>query len=69
MAAALEPGDEFHCPHCHRWHQVITRHAAGTDYTVRMLYWTCQGATYYAGQEGQESRHETRRPTGGMIRH
>jgi len=69
LPAALEPGDELHCPHCHRWHQVITRHATGTDYAIRMMYWTCRGATYYAGQDGHVSRHETRRPAARHAAH
>jgi hypothetical protein len=65
----LEPGDELRCPHCHRWHHVIRRHATGTDYTASMMYWTCRGATFYAGQIGQGNRHETRRPNDSQTRH
>ena len=47
-------------PHCRRWHPVTAKHAEGTEYTVRMLYWDCQGASYYAGQIGGMSRYPTR---------
>ena len=49
-------------PTAHRWHQVIVRHTTGTDYTVSMLYLSGRGATFYAGQDGQASRHQARRP-------
>ena len=58
----LKPGDELRCPHCHRWHAVIVRHAEGTEYTRQMLYFICRQSHYYAGQVGTSSRHQTRRP-------
>ncbi len=48
------------CPHCQRWHAVIAGHTEGTDYTVRMRYFECRGLRYYAGQQGQVSRHPIR---------
>jgi hypothetical protein len=33
----------------------------GDDYTLRMLYFECEGQMFYAGQEDLESRHEARR--------
>jgi hypothetical protein len=35
-------------------------HTSGTESTLRMLYFECKGQMFYAGQEGLESRHETR---------
>jgi hypothetical protein len=32
----LHPGDEIHCPHCHRWHAVTATHNEGTEYTRLM---------------------------------
>ncbi len=61
MAEPLSADDELHCPHCRAWHPVIQRHAQGTEYTRRMLYWQCRGRDFYAGQVGLSSRHETRR--------
>lgn len=58
MEKPLEPGDELHCPHCRRWHTVISRHSDG--YTKQMMYFTCRQAYYYAGQVGAPSRHPTR---------
>lgn len=58
----LEPGVEIHCLHCRGWHAVELRNASGTAYTVAMLYFSCRGCTYYAGQRGTRSRHETRPP-------
>jgi hypothetical protein len=57
----LRPGDEVHCPHCRRWHQVAASNVEGTEYTRLMLFWQCRGGRYYAGQIGTSSRHETRR--------
>jgi hypothetical protein len=56
----LQPGSQGRCPHCRRWHDVIAVHTIGTDYTIKMRYWICRGRTFYAGQDGGESRHETR---------
>ncbi len=56
----LDVGTEVRCPHCHRWHPVIAGHTEGTDYTVRIRYFECRGLRYYAGQQGQVSRHPTR---------
>ncbi len=56
----LDVGAEVRCSHCHRWHPVIAGHTEGTDYTVRMRYFVCRGLRYYAGQQGQASRHPTR---------
>ena len=58
----IEPGDEIRCPHCRRWHPVVQRHQAGTEYTRRMLYFVCHGGDYYGGQIGTPSRFPTRRP-------
>jgi len=60
VAEALKVGDEVRCPHCRKWHPVVKWHASGTDYTLRMLFFECGGQRFYAGQEGLESRHETR---------
>jgi hypothetical protein len=68
MAAGLAPGNERHCPHCRRWHPVMAKHAEGTEYTLRMLYRDCRRASYYAGQIGGSSRHETRHLTGSTGR-
>jgi len=59
----LEPGREIRCPHRRRWHPVRPKHATGTDYTRLMLYFTCRGAEYYAGQIGGTGRHQVRRTT------
>jgi hypothetical protein len=48
------------CPHCRQWHAVFYGHTEGTDYTLQMLYFTCRGMRFYAGQAGQTSRHPTR---------
>jgi hypothetical protein len=58
----LQPGDELRCPHCSSWHVVIQTYREGTDYTRQMLMWGCKGGSYYAGQIGGTSRHQTRRP-------
>ena len=57
----LQPGVDIRCPHCRDWHAVEPRHESGTAYTTAMLYFSCRGSTYYAGQRGHPSRHETRR--------
>jgi len=56
----LRVGAQVRCPHCHRWHPVVKWHTSGTDYARKMLYFRCAGRMFYAGQEGLESRHETR---------
>ena len=56
----LHVADLVRCPHCRRWHPAIQWHNSGTDYTLRMLYFRHNGQMFYAGQEGLESRHETR---------
>lgn len=43
---------------------MIAGHIEGTDYTVRMRYFKCHELRYYAGQQGQASRHPTR---GGRL--
>jgi hypothetical protein len=63
MKQQLKAGDFIRCPHCRRWHPVVKWHTQGTAYTVRMLYLRCNGQMFYAGQEGLESRHETRHLT------
>jgi hypothetical protein len=35
-------------------------HIEGTTYTLRMLYFACNGQRLYAGQEDLESRHDTK---------
>ncbi len=60
----LQPGAEIRCPHCRRWHPVISKHTDGTEYTRAMLYWLCRSATYDAGQLGGNSRYPTRRAEG-----
>ena len=57
----LQPSVAVRCPHCRAWHAVEPRHTSGTAYTTSMLYFSCRGDTYYAGQRGHQSRHETRR--------
>ena len=60
MAMILcQPGVEVRCPHCRGWHAVESRHESGTAYTTAMLYFSCRGNTYYAGQRGHPSRHES----------
>jgi hypothetical protein len=56
----LQPGSQIRCPHCRRWHDVIAIQTEGTDFTVKMRYFECRGRKFYAGQEGDRSRHETR---------
>ena len=56
----LQPGVDIRCPHCRDWHAVEPRHESGTAYTAAMLYFSCRGNTYYAGQRGHPSRHESR---------
>ena len=63
----LQPGEDLHCPHCHRWHPIMARHIDGTEYTRAMLYWRCCSAIYYAGQIGGTSRFPTRR-TNDLIK-
>ena len=60
VRVGLRAGDEVRCPRCRRWHPVEKLHTSGTDYTLKMLYFECGGQRFYAGQEGLESRHETR---------
>ena len=61
----LQIGSLVLCPHCRKWHPVVKGHTEGTEYTQRMLYFACRGGRYYAGQVGQESRHQTR--TGARL--
>ena len=61
MQKPLEPGDELHCPHCRRWHTLVTTSTEGTPYAVAMLFFECVKGLYYAGQVGGTSRFETRR--------
>jgi hypothetical protein len=56
----LTLGAQIRCPHCRQWHEVVSGHNEGTEYTMRMLYFGCRGGRYYAGQIGQVSRHWTR---------
>lgn len=56
----LDVGSQLLCPHCRRWHPVISGHTDGTAYTMQMLYFVCLGLRYYAGQRGQTSRHPAR---------
>jgi hypothetical protein len=56
----LHPGSHIRCPHCRQWHSVYHGHTEGTDYTLQMLYFTCRGLRYYAGQDGYASRHPTK---------
>ncbi len=67
MTVPLQSADELRCPHCRRWHPVTLRHTDGTDYTRAMLYWTCRGRSYYAGQLGTVSRHQTRHAAPGVT--
>jgi hypothetical protein len=57
----LAAADEVRCPHCRKWHVLIQKHSAGTDATVRMLYFLCRGLPYFGGFIGAGSRHETRK--------
>ena len=59
---ALQPGDAIRCLHCARWHPVAARYAQDgvTAYTRQMLFWTCQGQAYFAGQIGTAARFQTR---------
>jgi hypothetical protein len=41
---------------------VLRWHTSGTAYILKMLYFQCNDQMFYAGQEGLESRHETRLP-------
>jgi hypothetical protein len=59
----LREGTHIRCPHCRQWHSVSHGHTEGTDYTLQMLYFTCRGLRYYAGQDGYPSRHPTRAAT------
>jgi hypothetical protein len=64
----LEPGDEIHCLHCHRWHPVHCRPAASeTPDSTRMLFWECRGHRYYAGHVGTQSHHPARSPRGAHL--
>lgn len=60
MEPPLQVGDLLRCPHCRKWHPVEKWHTSGTDYRLKMLYFRHNGQMFYAGQEGLESRHETR---------
>ena len=62
MPKPLEPGDEIHCPHCGRWHMLITTGTDGTPYAVAMLFFRCVKGVYYAGQIAGSCRFDTRRP-------
>lgn len=61
MPQPLEPGDELRCPHCQRWRAVYSHGTQGTEETMRMLYFVCQGLDYFAGTRGFPIRHPTRR--------
>jgi hypothetical protein len=60
MREKLRVGHMLCCPLCHNWHPVVKWHTSGTEYTMQMLYFRHNGQRFYAGQEGLESRHETR---------
>ena len=60
MAHWLAIGDLLRCPHCRQWHAVVNWHTSGTLSSLKMLYFECKGQRFYAGQEGLESRFETR---------
>ena len=47
------------CPHRRHWHAAFHAHTEGTDYTLQMLYFTCRGLRFYAGQAGYPSRDGT----------
>jgi hypothetical protein len=59
----LEADSLLRCPHCRRWHPVFIGHNSVTPYTQAMLYFTCRGGRYYAGQLGQASRHPVKAST------
>jgi hypothetical protein len=58
---ALQPGDELLCPHCRRWHRLVTTGTEGTPYAVAMLFFECAKKLYYGGQVGGSSRFATKR--------
>jgi len=60
---ALAPGDELHCPHCHRWHTLTLNigNIRSTDYSDAMPFFKCSKGSYYAGEIGGGSRFPTRR--------
>jgi hypothetical protein len=60
-AIRLQIGTLLRCPHCRAWHSVKAKHSEGTEYTLRMLYWDCRDASYYAGQIGGTARFPTKR--------
>lgn len=62
--AALREGDEIQCWKCHGdvWHVL---HQSGTPgpYPRPMLFITCRGLEYYAGNVGNPADREVRPPT------
>lgn len=59
----LKPGDEMKCATCAGWHVMDQRNAAGgTENERRMLYYTCNGGLYFAGNIGTPPRRPIRTP-------
>jgi hypothetical protein len=49
----LQPGEQFFCPRCRETHVLEHEPETGTSpYAQDMLFFTCRGTRYYAGQIG-----------------
>jgi len=58
----LEPGILLKCSKCGQWHTVHDgRQPDQPPQADGMLYWTCRGRTFSAGQTGAPSPHPARR--------
>jgi hypothetical protein len=59
----LHPGMLLKCSRCGSWHEVKSNEAdVGTTTAARdMLYWTCRGDRFFAGNLGGTARYATRR--------
>lgn len=56
----MKSGDEQRCPRCGEWHRLEQRNVEGTEYERKMLYVTCRGGLYYAGNVGTAPRYPVR---------
>lgn len=57
----LVEGDEMRCWHCGAWH-TMHRAAVPGPYPKPMLFITCRGGEYYAGNVGNPADQPVRTP-------
>jgi hypothetical protein len=60
----VKPGEEQHCPRCGEWHVLEQKRAdSRVPYELSMLFVTCRGQLYFAGNIDRPSPYPTRQPS------